>query len=204
MKEEAKIPTQPTNGAGAAPETGDPTQDRLKDLSAETSHMLRSEDEQQDDTVQGKISWRGIVGGEFLLSPAFRRQVPLLILILLFTIVYIDNRFTVQQQIIEIDKKEKVLTEMKYIALTRSSELTEATRQSRIEEAINAYQSELVTATNPPYLVRENPEAAPASEKTQDFSEKVPPVSEKAQALPEQTPDTTKQEATELPQNDEP
>ncbi len=135
--------------------TDEPTKEELK---KEATRILRGVDEQEEDTVGGRITWRSIMGGDFLLSPFFRRQIPLLILILLFTMGYIDNRFTVQQQIIDIDKKEKELTEMKYIALTRSAELTEMTRQSRIEEAINEHQSELVTATNPPYLIKEEPE----------------------------------------------
>ena len=55
---------------------------------------------------------------------------------------------------IEIDKLKKDLTDIKYDALTRSSELMEKSRQSRIEEYISTQQSELQTATNPPYLIK--------------------------------------------------
>ena len=150
MSQEEKT-TAPAAGSPAPGRQPEGTaQEKLEALAEEARSLLRSEDSQREDTLEGKVTWRSFVSGEILLNPAFRRQIPLLIVILLFTIVYIDNRFAVQQQIIEIDRKEKALTEMKYIALTRSSELTEMTRQSRIEEAINAYQSELTTATNPP------------------------------------------------------
>lgn len=60
----------------------------------------------------------------------------MLILIVLLTILYIDNRYSSQQELIEIDRLKKELTDIKYDALTISSELTERSRQSRIEEYI--------------------------------------------------------------------
>ena len=38
--------------------------------------------------------------------------------------------------------------------LTRSSELMEKSRQSRIEEYISSKESDLQTSTNPPYLIK--------------------------------------------------
>ena len=43
--------------------------------------------------------------------------------------------------------------DIKYDALTRSSELMERSRQSRIEEYISTKESDLQTSTNPPYLI---------------------------------------------------
>ena len=73
---------------------------------------------------------------------------------MILTIFYISNRYSCQQEMIEIDKLKKDLTDIKYDALTRSSELMEKSRQSRIEEYISTQQSELQTATNPPYLIK--------------------------------------------------
>ena len=49
---------------------------------------------------------------------------------------------------------KKELIDIKYDALTISSELTEKSRQSRIEEYISAEGNTLETATTPPYLIR--------------------------------------------------
>ena len=68
---------------------------------------------------------------------------------------YIHNRYVCQQQTIEIDKLKKELTDIKYDALTRSSELMELSRQSRIEEYIKTRDSQLQIATNPPYLIKD-------------------------------------------------
>lgn len=103
-----------------------------------------------------KMTLKSILGGDILANDFFRRQTKLLILIMVFVIFYISNRYSCQQQLIEMDRLEKELTDIKYDALTRSSELMERSRQSRIEEYIATQKSELQTATNPPYLIQED------------------------------------------------
>lgn len=99
-------------------------------------------------------SWKNIVGGDILATDFFRRQTKLLVLVMVLIIFYIHNRYACQQQMIEIDRLKKELTDIKYDALTRSSELMERSRQSRIEEYISTRESDLQTATNPPYLIK--------------------------------------------------
>ena len=48
------------------------------------------------------------------------------------------------------------IVDIKYDALTRSSELMEKSRQSRIEEYISTEESHLQTATNRPYLIKKD------------------------------------------------
>ena len=104
------------------------------------------------------ISLRSILGGEIRVHSFLRRQVYLLILIVILTILYIDNRYSSQQELIEIDRLKKELTDIKYDALTISSELTEKSRQSRIEEYISAEGRQLQTAATPPFLIKEEEE----------------------------------------------
>ena len=99
------------------------------------------------------MSIRSILGGDILANDFFKRQTRLLILI---TVLYIDNRYSSQQELIEIDKLKKDLIDIKYDALTRSSELMEKSRQSRIEEYISTEDSPLQTATNRPYLIKKD------------------------------------------------
>ncbi|MGL5937888.1 MAG: FtsL-like putative cell division protein [Phocaeicola sp.] len=94
-----------------------------------------------------------ILGGDILAHEFLGRQVRLLILIMVLTIIYIDNRYSCQQEIIQISKLEKELTDVKYDALTRSSELMEKSRQSRIEEYVSKRNSNLQTATSRPYVI---------------------------------------------------
>ena len=102
------------------------------------------------------MSIRSILGGDILANDFFKRQTTLLILIMVLTILYIDNRYSSQQELIEIDRLKKELTDRKYNALTRSSELMEKSRQSRREEYISTGESPLETATNRPYLIQKD------------------------------------------------
>ena len=102
------------------------------------------------------MSIRSILGGDILANDFFKRQTRLLILIMILTVCYINNRYKSQQELIEIDKLKKDLVDIKYDALTRSSELMEKSRQSRIEEYISTEESHLQTATNRPYLIKKD------------------------------------------------
>lgn len=101
------------------------------------------------------ITWMTIMGGDILAHSFFRRQINLLCLIVFLTIIYIDNRYTSQREMIEIDRLKKELVDTKYDALTISSELIEKSRQSRIETYISAKGDPLKTASQPPYLIKE-------------------------------------------------
>lgn len=103
---------------------------------------------------QPHITFKSILGGDILAHNFLRRQTTLLILIVFLTILYIDNRYSSQQELIEIDRLKKELTDIKYDALTISSELTEKSRQSRIEEYLKTENTGLETATTPPYLIK--------------------------------------------------
>ena len=104
--------------------------------------------------AKNRTSLKNIIGGDILATDFFRRQTKLLVLIMVLILFYIHNRYSCQQQMIEIDKLKKELIDIKYDALTRSSELMEKSRQSRIEEYIATKESDLQTSTNPPYLIK--------------------------------------------------
>lgn len=98
---------------------------------------------------------RKILGGDILTTQAVRRQVWLLLLITLFVIIYISNRYSCQQDLITIDKLQKELKDAKYKALSSSSQLTEKTRESKVLEILqNNKDSVLKIPNQPPYVIR--------------------------------------------------
>ena len=115
--------------------------------------------EQQNTTSQQEsdshITLKSILGGDILAHSFLKRQANLLILIVLLTILYIDNRYSSQQELIEIDRLKKELTDIKYDALTISSELTER-KPSVTHRRIycNRGETPLQTAATPPYLIK--------------------------------------------------
>ena len=112
-------------------------------------------EEQDSKQKSSHITFKNILGGDILAHDFMKRQANLLILIVVLTILYIDNRYSSQQEIIEIDKLKKELTDIKYDALTVSSELTEKSRQSKIEEYISTQGTHLETAATPPFLIKD-------------------------------------------------
>lgn len=127
-------------------------------LNENSINQLSEKQEQKDEsgiTTEKKLTLKGIFLGDFLITDFLRRQSGLLVLITIFTVIYIGNRYSCQQEMIEIDRLRKELVDIKYDALTRSSELTERTRQSRIEEYVSAEHSELQISTAPPFVIEE-------------------------------------------------
>lgn len=114
----------------------------------------KTEKTEKAKRAKNRTSLKNIIGGDILATDFFRRQTKLLVLIMVLILFYIHNRYAYQQQMIEIDKLKKELIDIKYDALTRSSELMEKSRQSRIEEYIATKESDLQTSTNPPYLIK--------------------------------------------------
>ncbi|MCD8093107.1 MAG: hypothetical protein LUF01_09870 [Bacteroides sp.] len=116
--------------------------------------MGNNQEGKKTEKVKKRTSLKNIIGGDILAADFFRRQTKLLVLIMVLILFYIHNRYACQQQMIEIDRLKKELIDIKYDALTRSSELMERSRQSRIEEYISTKESDLQTSTNPPYLIK--------------------------------------------------
>ena len=110
----------------------------------------------KNNNSSSAITWKSILGGDILAHDFFKRQVTLLCLIVGLTIVYIDNRYSSQRELIEIDNLKKELTDIRYDALTISSELTERSRQSKIEVYISENGTHLETADQPPFIIKED------------------------------------------------
>ena len=87
--------------------------------------MEKKQEEKNTEKVKKRTSLKNIIGGDILATDFFRRQAGLLFLIMVLIIIYINNRYECQLQLIEIDNLKKELIDIKYDALTRSSELME-------------------------------------------------------------------------------
>ena len=89
------------------------------------NETANKQEEVKGEKVKRRTSLKNIIGGDILATDFFRRQTKLLVLIMVLILFYIHNRYACQQQMIEIDKLKKELIDIKYDALTRSSELME-------------------------------------------------------------------------------
>lgn len=109
----------------------------------------------EDEAPQSRtFSLRKILGGDILNTTFMRRQVWLCLLVAFFIVIYIANRYSCQQDIIEIDKLQTELQDAKYKALSSNSQLTEKSRQSNILQLLQDNKdSVLKLPTQPPYII---------------------------------------------------
>jgi hypothetical protein len=103
---------------------------------------------------EGKsISFRDVIGGQVLANNFLSKNIGLIALILFMLFFYISNRYECQQKMMDIVKLQKKLTDVKYEALTRSSELMGGSKQSQVKALIIEKGIELEESQTPPYSI---------------------------------------------------
>jgi len=110
--------------------------------------------EGESEGEEGSRSLRDLISGTEINAQWFIRQIPLFLLVLAGCIGFVTNRYLGQIDLIEKARLEDEVMDWKYRSLTRSSELTEQTRQSQIEEMLKVRgDSTLTPATEPPFTI---------------------------------------------------
>ena len=108
--------------------------------------------EEEGETDLRNYRWRDllIIDGQWV-----RRQIVLILLIVVGIIFYITNRYQAQKDIIELVQLQNELKDMKFRVLTRSSELTLKTRQSELEKQLKNFGDSTLQVTNEaPFIIK--------------------------------------------------
>lgn len=100
-----------------------------------------------------RVFLNDLLDGSFMTKDVMRRNARLLLLLVGLIIVYISNHYAVIMRLSEIDTLQKELTEAKYEALTRTSDLMRESRQSFVQDMILQKGMELENSTIPPYAI---------------------------------------------------
>lgn len=109
---------------------------------------------EEDAPLAAGFTLRNILGGDFLTAEVIRKQIGLIILIAFITMIYVSNRYSCQQDMLEIEELKEELKDAKYKALASTSELTEMCRESNVLEMLkNNEDSLLHIPTQPPYII---------------------------------------------------
>ncbi len=117
--------------------------------------VIQREAKEEQDT-SSPFSIARTLGG-VIIARAFQRQIGLVLLVCVFLIIYINNRYVCQKKLVEIDRIESKLVEARYKATVCNSILTEKSRESNIMQRLASYgDSTLTIPTEPPYLIRVN------------------------------------------------
>ncbi|WP_231488121.1 FtsL-like putative cell division protein [Prevotella sp. MA2016] len=126
----------------------------MKEQAKKTIQKIKEKVQEEDTKPTASLNLRTILGGDFLTADMVRRQIWLIVLMVIFTIIYVASRYQCQQDLIAIDKLEKELLHAKYKALSSSSTLTEKCRESHVLEALKQNKDSLLHISDqPPYII---------------------------------------------------
>ena len=151
-KDVQPIPTDAYKDADAAL---DSSVDKNSEEAPTLKEVIKEQAREEEAPLSRNFTLRKILGGDILTTSTVRKQIWIFLLITFFTIIYISNRYSVQQNLIEIDKLQKELKDARYKALSSSSQLTEKSRESNVLDMLkNNQDSVLKIANQPPYIIQ--------------------------------------------------
>lgn len=100
---------------------------------------------------ENRLSILYILGGGMLKEEFFVKNTKMLVLIVVLVFIFIGNRYHCMQQLRDIDKLQQQLKDLRFEALSISSELTGNSRQSQVELLIEQQGIDLEGAKTPPF-----------------------------------------------------
>lgn len=125
-----------------------------KEEKVSTLEMLKNSVSEEDNNPTTQLSLKTILGGDILNAELFRRQLWLIVIIVVFVIIYVASRYQCQQDIIKIANMESELKDAKYRALSISSKLTERCRESHVLQLLKENNDSLLQVSDqPPYII---------------------------------------------------
>lgn len=95
-----------------------------------------------------------IMGGGWLANEVLTRNAPLFVLIVIYSFIYVSNRYEYERELVEIEKLTKRRDHLKNNLVTLKSEFTSNTRQSEIEKLLKDRNSEVQTTAKPVYSIK--------------------------------------------------
>ena len=103
---------------------------------------------------KGNRIFNRIISGEILTSKIITNNALLLALIVLYSFIYVSNRYEYERELVKIDRLTKKRDKLKNNLLTLKSEFSYKSRQTEIEKFLQETNSDLKVATKPIYKVR--------------------------------------------------
>ena len=121
---------------------------------ASALEMLKNSVSEEDSKPTAQLSLKMILGGDILNAQFVRRQLWLIVIVVVFVIIYVASRYQCQQDMIKIANMELELKDAKYRALSISSKLTERSRESHVLKLLKENNDSLLKASDQrPYII---------------------------------------------------
>lgn len=115
--------------------------------------MEQQKEQKKAKRKEKRLSLLYILGGGILKEDFIVKHTKMIVLVVVLIFFFIGNRYTCMQKLREIDRLQQQLRDVRFEALSISSELTGHSRQSQIELLIEEQGIELEVAKTPPYEI---------------------------------------------------
>ena len=94
-----------------------------------------------------------LMGGRFLVSDIFTKNALLLGLIVLYSFIYVSNRYEHEQELLKINRLNKRRNEIRNNVLILKSDFAYRCRLSEIEKVLIEKGSEFAPSSTPPFII---------------------------------------------------
>ena len=140
--------------SNSAPETVTGTISAPEEELQTLTEVIKEQATEDESPLSANFTLRKILGGDILNTSTIRHQIWLFLLIAFILLIYISNRYSCQQDLIEIDKLKRELQDARYKALSTSSRITEKSRESNVLNMLKDNKdSVLHIANQPPFII---------------------------------------------------
>ena len=112
--------------------------------------------EPENVDLKGGISLRDIANGQILNNEYLKKNRKYLLFLVFLAFVYINNHYGVDALLKEHLVLNKEVQELKYEAITTSSQLMQMSKQSEVVSRVQAAGLDLDVLTTPPRILKAN------------------------------------------------
>ena len=117
---------------------------------------MEAQGEERKKKTERRLSMWYIFGGGILKEDFILKHTRMIVLLVVLAFFFIGNRYTCMQKLREIDRLNQRLRDVRFEALSISSELTGHSRQSQIEALVEEQGIDLEVAKNPSYVLHKS------------------------------------------------
>lgn len=116
--------------------------------------MAESVNGRQSEAPEHEFSLKQFLRGEDPRMIAFiRRQIPLIVLVIVLVMIYIGNRYDSQCDLVRIERMKEELVDVRYQALNITSDVSARSKPSYIETVVGGGTYGLQSSKQPPYRI---------------------------------------------------
>ncbi len=108
----------------------------------------------ENSAIDKGITFKDIINGGFFSKSSMSKHWPYLLFIVFLAMIYINNHYAVEKLLKDQVTINQELKELKYEAITTSSELMQMSRQSEVLRRVEAAGLELDVLKTPPRILK--------------------------------------------------